>query len=61
MRGYRLSFLLGTLLIMAAFVVKYMGMKKSDLMMRDSSYALFIGGAIMVIVGWREYNERQGK
>ena len=61
MKGYRLSYILGGILIASAFVALFMKNGLLPVKNKTASWALFVGGAVLVIMGWREQNEQSEK
>jgi hypothetical protein len=60
--GYGRSYIVGTVLIILAFVTLFVDFKISPLAVksRQASWVLFLGGTAFVLVGWREQNKKPG-
>lgn len=59
MKGYARSYILGSILIAAAFVTLFVPVKALPFRGDIGSWLFFIGGALLVIVGWREQNKKE--
>jgi len=60
MKGYVRSYILGAILITAAFVILFVDFKLAPVKNKEASWVLFLGGAVLVLVGWREQNKNPG-
>ena len=57
MKGYAISYIIGSVFIAAAFATLFFDFKLAPVRSKDASWVLFLGGAALVVVGWRDHNE----
>jgi len=60
MKGYVRSYILGAILITAAFVTLFVDLKLSPAKSKQASWVFFLTGAVFVLVGWRKQNNKPG-
>lgn len=61
MKGYARSYILGTILITGAFLTLFIDFKLAPVKSKDASWVLFLGGAVLVGVGWRAHVKELNK
>jgi Na+-transporting NADH:ubiquinone oxidoreductase subunit NqrB len=60
MKGYVTSYIVGAILIIAAFVFLFVDVRLTPAKTRQASWALFLAGAAFVLVGWKQQNRVTG-
>lgn len=59
MKGYTRSYIMGSIFIVLAFVTLFVDIKgMPSTKDKTGSWVLFLGGAVLVTVGWREQNKK---
>ncbi|HLG41287.1 MAG TPA: hypothetical protein VI461_16525 [Chitinophagaceae bacterium] len=61
MKGYTRSYILGGILIVAAFITLFIKTGLLPEKNKTASWFLFVGGAVLVVAGWKEQNEKNKK
>ncbi len=57
MKGYTRSYILGSVLVAAAFLTIFFEPEYMPFTSSQASWVLFLGGVVLILVGWREQNK----